>query len=54
MITEDQLEQLCLEWYQTIGYDYIRGSDIASGEVAAEQAEKGVVAELRANYHNEV
>ena len=29
MITEDQLEQLCLEWFQTIGYDYICGYDIA-------------------------
>ncbi|WP_018293664.1 type I restriction endonuclease subunit R [Mariprofundus ferrooxydans] len=29
MITEDQLEQLCLEWFQSIGYDYVCGYDIA-------------------------
>ena len=29
MITEDQLEQLCLEWFQSTGYDYICGYDIA-------------------------
>ena len=29
MITEDQLEQLCLEWFQSIGYDYVSGYDIA-------------------------
>ncbi len=29
MITEDQLEQLCLDWFQAIGYDYICGYDIA-------------------------
>ena len=28
-ITEDQLEQLCLEWFQGIGYEYICGYDIA-------------------------
>lgn len=30
MITEDQLEQLCLEWFQSIGYGYANGYDIAS------------------------
>lgn len=29
MITEDQLEQLCLEWFDSIGYDYANGYDIA-------------------------
>lgn len=29
MITEDQLEQLCLDWFQSTGYDYICGYDIA-------------------------
>ncbi len=29
MITEDQLEQLCLTWFQSIGYDYACGYDIA-------------------------
>ena len=29
MITEDQLEQLCLDWFTSIGYDYVCGYDIA-------------------------
>ena len=29
MITEDQLEQLCLGWFKSIGYDYVCGYDIA-------------------------
>ncbi len=29
MITEDQLEQLCLDWFKSIGYDYVLGYDIA-------------------------
>lgn len=29
MITENQLEQLCLEWFKSIGYDTICGYDIA-------------------------
>ena len=31
MITEDQLEKLCLEWFQSIGYDCVCGYDIAPG-----------------------
>lgn len=29
MITEDQLEQLCLDWFKAIGYEYVCGYDIA-------------------------
>ncbi|WP_444958933.1 type I restriction endonuclease subunit R [Microbulbifer sp. ZKSA002] len=29
MITEDQLEQLCLEWFNALGYNYACGYDIA-------------------------
>lgn len=29
MITEDQLEQICLEWFREGGYDYAFGPDIA-------------------------
>jgi type I restriction enzyme R subunit len=29
MITEDQLEQLCLDWFTSTGYGYISGYDIA-------------------------
>lgn len=37
MITEDQLEQLCLDWFKDTGYDYVCGYDIAPGEVGAER-----------------
>jgi len=39
MITEDQLEQLCLDWFKETGYDYVCGYDIAPGERAAERAD---------------
>jgi len=29
MITEDQLEQLCLDWFRAQGYAYAYGPDIA-------------------------
>lgn len=29
MITENQLEQLCLDWFQSLGYQYVNGYDIA-------------------------
>ena len=29
MISENQLEQLCIDWFKSIGYDYICGYDIA-------------------------
>lgn len=29
MISEDELEHLCLSWFQSIGYDTICGYDIA-------------------------
>jgi type I restriction enzyme R subunit len=29
MITEDQLEQLCLDWFQSIGYHTVSGYDVA-------------------------
>lgn len=39
MITEDQLEQLCLEWFESIGYDRLCGYDIAPGEPGAERSD---------------
>ena len=30
MITEDQLEQLCLDWFESIDYDYVCDYDITS------------------------
>ena len=29
MINEDQVEQLALEWFKKLGYDYLCGYDIA-------------------------
>jgi type I restriction enzyme R subunit len=37
VITEDQLEHLCLDWFKDTGYDYVCGYDIAPGEVGAER-----------------
>jgi len=35
VITEDQLEQLCLDWFKSIGYEYANGYDIApDGDVS--------------------
>lgn len=39
MITEDQLEQLCLDWFQSIGYDYICGYDIAPDGLTPERTD---------------
>ena len=38
VITEDQLEQLCLDWFKAIGYDYACGYDIAPDGDAPERA----------------
>ena len=37
MITEDQLEQLAIQWFQDTGWNYIHGAVIAPEGVAAER-----------------
>jgi len=39
MITEDQLEQLCLDWFKSIGYDYANGYDIAPDGASPERSD---------------
>jgi len=39
MITEDQLEQLCLDWFQSIGYHTVSGYDIAPDGVHPERVD---------------
>jgi type I restriction enzyme R subunit len=39
MITEDQLEQLCLTWFQEIGYAYVCGYDIAPDGASPERSD---------------
>jgi len=39
MITEDQLEQLCLDWFKSIDYDYVSGYDIAPDGVSPERSD---------------
>ncbi len=39
MITEDQLEQLCLDWFQSIGYNTVSGYDIAPEGNSPERAD---------------
>jgi type I restriction enzyme R subunit len=37
-ITEDHLEQLCIEWFQSLGYEYRHGEAISPGGAAPERA----------------
>jgi len=37
MINEDQLEQLCLDWFRDVGFDYANGYDIAPDGEAPER-----------------
>jgi hypothetical protein len=37
MITEDQLEQLAIQWFQDTGWNYVHGAVIAPEGVAAER-----------------
>jgi hypothetical protein len=37
MITEDQLEQLAVQWFQNTGWNYVHGAVIAPEGVAAER-----------------
>ena len=39
MISEEQLEQLCLEWFQDIGYETVCGYDIAPDGDTPERAD---------------
>lgn len=43
MITEDQLEQLCLDWFKSIGYDYTCGYDIAPDGNSPERTDYGQI-----------
>ena len=53
MITEDQLEQLAIQWFQDTGWNYVHGAVIAPEGVAAEREDfravvlKGRLAEVR-------
>ena len=40
MITEDQLEQLAIQWYQDTGWNYVHGVVIAPEGVAAEREDR--------------
>ena len=43
MITEDQLEQLAIQWFQDTGWNYVHGAVIAPEGVAAEREDFGAV-----------
>jgi len=43
MINEDQLEQLCLQWFQEGGYDYVYGPDIAPEGESPERGDYGQI-----------
>jgi type I restriction enzyme R subunit len=38
MITEDQLEQLALQWFQDTGWSYLNGADLTPAGVTPEPA----------------
>ena len=38
MITEDQVEQLAIDWFRELGYDYLHAHDIAPDSDAPERA----------------
>lgn len=39
MINEDQLEQLCLQWFRETGWEYVHGPEIAPEAVSSERAD---------------
>ena len=41
MITEDQLEQLAIQWFQDTGWNYVHGAVIAPEGVAVEREDRG-------------
>jgi hypothetical protein len=41
MITEDQLEQLAIQWFQDTGWNYVHGAALAPEGVAAEREDTG-------------
>ena len=43
MITEDQLEQLAIQWFQDTGWTYVHGAVIAPEGVAAEREDRGSI-----------
>ena len=49
-ITEDTVEQLAIEWFQSLGYAYLPGPEIAPGESHSERDSFGdVILERRLN-----
>lgn len=40
MITEDQVEQLAIQWFQDTGWNYVHGAEIAPEGVAAEREDR--------------
>ncbi|HIP28450.1 MAG TPA: hypothetical protein EYG82_04680, partial [Sulfurovum sp.] len=38
MINEDQVEQLAIEWFKELGYDYLHGYDIAPDSSTPERS----------------
>jgi len=52
MITEDQLEQLAIQWFQDTGWNHVHGAVIAPESVAAEREDFRAVVWTR-NQRNE-
>lgn len=43
MISEDQLEQLAIQWFQDTGWSYLHGNVIAPQGDAAEREDRGYI-----------
>jgi hypothetical protein len=41
MITEDQLEQFSIQWFQETGWNHVHGAVVAPEGVAAEREDRG-------------
>jgi type I restriction enzyme R subunit len=46
MITEDQLEQICLEWFREGGYEYAFGPDIAHDDEVSVVSAQATIKEV--------
>ena len=47
MISEDQVEQLAIDWFKELGYDYTYGVDLAPGESSERESFSDVVLQER-------
>ena len=52
-MTEDDLEQICIDWFKELGWDYECGYDIAPDSDFRGKRERGSPLKLKATVHTE-